>query len=522
MYNEFACQAHYTFFIIHSPYLCRMNQLAASLAPAATLPERVLQFGTGVLLRGLVDALIHKANKQGVFNGSVVVVKSTGTDVSEFTQQDNRYTVWTRGIEAGQAVDESTIITSISRVLAAQTQWAEVLLLARKPSLQVIVSNTTEVGLNYVEESIFETVPQSFPGKLTAFLYERFKNAGGSRKMGLVVVPTELIPDNGLRLREAVERLAKHNELGKLFMKWLKFHVRFCNSLVDRIVTGHPDDEAAAELAQRTGYTDTLLTATEPYHLWAIEGDDRVKAMLSFAQVSPDAVRIDEDINFYCERKLRLLNGTHTFMTPLAYLLGNVTVGEAMNHTSVGPLVAQLMHDDIIPTIPADALGDEGPAALTSFANAVLDRFRNPYNEHFLLNISLQQTAKMQMRNVSTLRRAAAHFGYVPERMALCFTAYLLFMRATQHADNEYLAEVNVPEGELIYPVRDEKAGYFFERWKTVDTRNPDTVTTFVNDVLADQTLWQIDLTTLPGFAVQVTTYLTTMLMKGVSAAALN
>jgi tagaturonate reductase len=489
-----------------------MNQLSASLAPAAALPERILQFGTGVLLRGLVDFLIDKANKQGVFNGSIVVVKSTGTDVSEFTQQDNRYTVWTRGIEAGQPVDESTVVTSISRVLAAQTQWQEVLMLARRPSLQVIVSNTTEVGLNYVEESIFETVPQSFPGKLTAFLYERFKNAGGSRKMGLVVVPTELIPDNGLRLREAVERLAKHNELGKLFMKWLKFHVRFCNSLVDRIVTGKPDEEAAAEFAQRAGYVDTLLTATEPYHLWAIEGDDRVKATLSFAQASPDSVLIDEDISFYRERKLRLLNGTHTFMTPLAYLLGNVTVGEAMNHPDVGPLVAQLMHDDIAPTIPADALGDEGPAALTSFANAVLDRFRNPFNEHFLLNISLQQTAKMQMRNVPTLQRAAAQLGHVPARMARCFAAYLLFMRATQHADNEYLAEVNVPEGELIYPIRDDKAAYFFEKWKAVDPQKTATIEAFVQDVLADHSLWQTDLTALPGFAAQVTTYLTGML----------
>ncbi|MEZ0607148.1 tagaturonate reductase [Fibrella sp. WM1] len=497
-----------------------MNRLSASLAPAPTLPERVLQFGTGVLLRGLVDYLIDKANKQGVFNGSIVVVKSTGNDVSEFAEQDNRYTVWTRGIENGQSVDQSTVVTAVSRVLAAQTQWDDILALARKPSLQVIVSNTTEVGLQYVEESLFENVPQSFPAKLTAFLYERFKNAGGSRKMGLVVVPTELIADNGLRLREAVERTAKHNELGKLFMKWLKFHVRFCNSLVDRIVTGKPDSETAAAFAQTAGYDDQLLIATEPYHLWAIEGDDRVKSMLSFAQASPDAVLIDEDINFYRERKLRLLNGTHTFMTPLSYLLGNVTVEDAMKHPKMGPLVEQLMHDDIIPTIPADALGDEGPTALADFANAVLDRFRNPFNEHFLLNITLQQTAKMQMRNVATLQRAVALSGNVPDRMALCFAAYLLFMRAARQTETgEYVGEVTVPDGEVVYPIRDEKAGYFFEKWQAVDSKQPDTIGAFVQTVLADQSLWQADLTALPGFAEQVTTYLTTMLTKGVNAA---
>lgn len=490
-----------------------MNRLSAQLAPAPTLPERVLQFGTGVLLRGLVDVLIDKANKQGVFNGSIVVVKSTGNDVSEFTGQDNRYTVWTRGLENGQPVDEQTVVTSISRVLAAQTQWGDVLALARKPSLQVIVSNTTEVGLNYVEESLFDGVPQSYPAKLTAFLYERFKNAGGSRKMGLVVVPTELIPDNGLRLRNAVEQLASHNELGKLFMKWLKFHVRFCNTLVDRIVTGKPDADTAAAFASRAGYDDQLLIATEPYHFWAIEGDDRVKATLSFAQTSSGAVYIDEDISFFRERKLRLLNGTHTFMTPLCYLMGNVTVADALDHPKTGPLIEGLLRDDILPTVPTDGMGDEGAAALTEFANAVLDRFRNPYNEHFLLSISLQQTAKMQMRNVATLQRAAAQFGNVPDRMALCFAAYLRFMRAARQTDNgEYVGEANLPEGQLIYPIRDDKAGYFYEKWQAVDAANAESVSAFVRAILADQTLWQADLTQLPGFAEQVSGHLTSLL----------
>lgn len=497
-----------------------MNRLSASLAPAPTLPERVLQFGTGVLLRGLVDYLIDGANKQGQFNGSVVVVKSTGTDVSEFAEQDNRYTVWTRGVENGQSIDQSTVVTAISRVLAAQTDWSDILALARKPSLQVIVSNTTEVGLQYVEESLFGTIPQSFPGKLTAFLYERFKNAGGSRKMGLVVVPTELIPDNGLRLREAVERIAQYNELGKWFMKWLKFHVRFCNSLVDRIVTGKPDAEALATFAEKAGYDDQLLVATEPYHFWAIEGDDRVKTMLSFAQASRGAVYIDEDISFFRERKLRLLNGTHTFMTPLSYLLGNVTVEDAMQHPQMGPLVKHLMHDDIAPTVPTDGLGDEGANAVTTFANAVLDRFRNPFNEHFLLNITLQQTAKMQMRNVATLQRAVAQSGAVPDRMALCFAAYLLFMRAARQTDEgDFLGEVTVPAGEVTYPIRDEKAGYFYEKWQGVDAQKPQTIQSLVQTVLSDATLWQTDLTQLPGFAGQVTDYLTTMLTQGVRAA---
>ncbi|MBO0935317.1 tagaturonate reductase [Fibrella sp. HMF5335] len=499
-----------------------MNLLSASLSRAASpattsLPERVLQFGTGVLLRGLPDYLIQRANEQGVFNGSIVVVKSTGNDVSEFTAQDNLYTVWSRGIENGGEIDQKTVVSAISRVLAAPTQWADVLALARKPSLQVIISNTTEVGLTYVEESVFEMPPRSFPAKLTAFLYERFKSAGGSRKMGLVVIPTELLPDNGLRLRDAVERVAKHNELGKLFTKWLKFHVRFCNSLVDRIVTGRPDDETMEAFAAETGYTDELLTATEPYHLWAIEGDDRVRSILSFATISPDQVIIDEDISFYRERKLRLLNGTHTFMTPLSYLLGNVTVAEAMNHPTMGPFIEHLLLDDLVPTVPYDSLGDEGPAAVQSFAHEVIDRFKNPFNEHFLLNISLQQTAKMALRNVPTLLRAVQQQGSVPDRMAICFAAYLLFMRVHRRTEEgEFLGEINLKKGALVYPIRDEQAAYFMAQWLHVDPTKAGSVTALVTSILSNTTLWQTDLTTLPGFSKQVASNLFKMLNEGV------
>ena len=497
-----------------------MNQLSSTFStPITALPERVLQFGTGVLLRGLVDFLIDKANKQNIFNGSVVVVESMGDDVSEFVRQDNRYSVWVRGIENGQPVDEQTVVTAISRVLAAQTQWNDVLALARKPSLQVVVSNTTEAGLQYVEESIFQSPPTSFPAMLTSFLYERFKGAGGSRKMGLVVVPTELLPDNGLRLRNAIERTAQHNELGKLFMKWLKFHVRFCNSLVDRMVTGKPDEEATALFEQKAGYSDNLLTATEAYYFWAIEGDERVRKVLSFADVSPTHLIIDEDISFYRERKLRLLDGAHTFMTPLGYLLGNVTVEESMNHPLMGPLITDLVLKDIARSVPTDLTGDEGEAAVMQFGQEVLDRFRNPFNEHFLLDITGQQTTKMQVRNVPTLQRLA-EIGDVPDRMALCFSGYLLFMRANRQTDEgEYVGEITVGGGELVYPIRDAQAAYFFEIWQTVKTFNNQSINQFVRAVLANTTLWQTDLTTLPGFADQVATYLTTMLTKGVEAA---
>lgn len=493
-----------------------MDKLTRSTHPAPVFPEKILQFGTGVLLRGLPDYLVQKANSEGRFEGSIVVVKSTDSQTDEFSEQDNLYTVAVRGLQQGKDVSENTIVSAISRVLAAQTQWNDVLVLARNPKLQIIISNTTEIGLNYVEESIFQHPPQSFPAKLTAFLYERFRSVGGSKAKGLVVIPTELVTDNGLKLRDAVEQLAQFNELGKLFTKWLKFHVRFCNSLVDRIVT-RPTESAQQLVQQETGYEDNLLTFTEPYHLWAIEGDDRVRQTLSFAGPSTPQIIIDEDINFYKERKLRVLNGTHTLTMPMGYLLGLETVADEMIHPAMSKFVESLMLKEIVPTVPDYGIPGMDKAAVEQFANDVLDRFRNPHLDHLLLNISLQQTAKMQARNVATLQRYYEQFHKVPNLMALGFAAYLLFMKAVREEKGQFFGEIPLPSGgKLNYPIRDDKAGYFYGDWKTVKERTPATVQAFVKSVLSDTKLWQVDLTTLSGFSEAVAKHLNSLLTLGI------
>ncbi|WP_461076520.1 tagaturonate reductase [Spirosoma flavus] len=493
-----------------------MSKLTRSIHPAPVFPEKILQFGTGVLLRGLPDYLVQKANAAGRFGGSIVIVKSTDGQTDEFSQQDNLYTVAVRGVQQGQPVSETTIVSAVSRVLAAQTQWKEILMLARNPKLQIVISNTTEVGLNYVEESIFQQPPQSFPAKLTAFLYERFRSVGGSRAKGLVVIPTELVTDNGLKLREAVEKLSEFNELGKLFTKWLKFHVRFCNSLVDRIVT-RPTEEAKQALQQEAGYEDELLTFTEPYHLWAIEGDDRVRQTLTFADASTPQIIIDEDINFYRERKLRVLNGSHTLTMPLGYLLGLETVADEMRHPSMSRFIESLMLNEIVPTVPDYGIPGMDKEAVTQFAHDVLDRFRNPHLDHLLLNISLQETAKMQARNVASIQRYFEKFNAVPKLTALGFAAYLLFMKAVREEKGQFFGEINVAGGGVLtYPIRDDKAGYFYGDWKTVKKATPATVDAFVKSVLSDKTLWQADLTTLPGFTEAVAEYLNAMLTSGV------
>lgn len=468
------------------------------------LPVKVLQFGTGVLLRGLCDTLIDNANKQGVFNGRIVVVKSTSGSADEFAAQDGLYTVCVRGQQGGQTIDEAITVSAISRVISAQDNWRAVLDVARNPHLEVILSNTTEVGIQYVEENIFQSPPQSFPAKLTAFLYERFRNFGGKKDKGLVVVPTELISDNGLKLRECIEKLAEYNELGKLFVKWLKFHVKFCNSLVDRIVPGKPDAATVAELESKLGYTDSLLTVAEPYYLWAIEGDESVKKILSFADVNPNVI-IEEDISYYKERKLRILNGSHSAAATLGFLAGFDIVYSCTQNKQMGDFYKNIIFDEIVPTLPFP----EQAEALKTFAGEILDRFANPFIQHKLIGITMQQSSKMNARNVKTISRYFKKFGKAPQLFALGFAAYLFFEKSVKEENGQYFGQ----KGEQLYPINDDAAAYFYQKWQGVTLA---TLPQFVEEVLKNKKLWDSDLTKITGFADLVTGHLANMMTKGV------
>jgi len=468
------------------------------------LPEKVLQFGTGVLLRGLPDLMIDEANRQGVFNGRIVVVKSTdGGDATAFERQDGLYTVCVRGVDDGKPVDENVVCSSISRVLSAKSQWAEVLEFAKSPDLQVVISNTTEVGIQLVNEDIHLTPPSSFPGKLLAVLYARFEAFKGDAARGLVIVPTELIPDNGRKLEAIVLELAHRNDLGSAFIDWLETANSFCNTLVDRIVPGKPDDATYAKLQADLGYQDDLLTVAEAYALWAIEGNERVRDVLSFHTVARGVV-VRPDITLFRELKLRLLNGTHTLSYALAHLMGCTTVREALEEENLARFIHNLMLADLLPGIPYQVDEKVGQR----FGMQVLDRFRNPFLEHRWLAIAMQGTAKMQMRNMPTLLHYYQQHEAVPHYMALGFAAYLLFMRNTATSASTGQGEVN---GET-YLIQDDRAGYFADLWAKL---SPEELTT---TVLRNTALWGHDLSNLPGFDERVSYYLNRLLQDGAPA----
>lgn len=467
-----------------------MQSLSKQLlsAPLQPLPEKVLQFGTGALLRGLPDYLIDKANRQGVFNGRVVVVKSTDAgDARVFDQQDNLYTLLTRGIENGQTVSENTIATAISRVLSANQQWSEVLAFAANPALEIVISNTTEVGIQLVEEDIRQMPPKSFPGKLVAFLHARYRAFHSDPSKGLVIVPTELLPDNGRLLESIVLELAHKNNLEFGFIEWIENACVFCNSLVDRIVPGQPAAESLEAIQQELGYSDGLITVTEPYCLWAIEGDERVAKTLSFQTASPESVIITTDINGYRERKLRLLNGAHTLSCGLAYLAGFNTVHAAMEDPEMSTFIEHLVLREIAPAIPYPLPAGDAE----KFGLQVLERFRNPFVEHRWLSITVQYAAKMRMRNLPVLLEHYRKSQTPPRCFALGFAAFLCFYRQTKD------------------PIKDDHATYFIEKWQH---QSPEAL---VDGVLKDQAFWGHDLSLLPGFGALVLGFVQEILAHG-------
>jgi len=492
--------------ILSKENLKNINASAVSLPTAGLfdLPEKVLQFGTGVLLRGLPDYFIDKANRAGLFNGRVVVVKSTTKgDLTDFENQGNLYTLCVRGLEQGQVVEENLISSAISRVIAADTEWASIMALASSKDLQVIISNTTEVGLSLLEESIKQNPPVSFPAKLLALLYQRYellKEEAGH----LVIIPTELIPDNGGKLKTIIHELAEYNQLHDAFNAWLEQHVTFCNSLVDRIVPGKPSEKELADLTASLGYEDQLLAMVEPYRLWAIEGDARVASILAFSEVDAGVV-ITSDIEKYRELKVRLLNGTHTLSCGIAVLSGIDTVKNGMNNASLHQYIEAVMQEDIIPAIPYEV--DEQEAI--AFSKVVLDRFANPYIAHLWLGITVQYTMKMKIRIFPLLEEHYALSEEVPSHLAFGFAAYLVFMRA-QEKDGQYYGNYSGKD----YLVQDDQAAHF----AAAQALHPAPAAYF-NEVFDDSKFWGTDLIELPGFKDAVRQHYTTIIEQGMETA---
>lgn len=386
--------------------------------------ERVIQFGEGGFLRGFVDYFLYKLNEKEVWEGKVVVVQPIEKGMCDLLSSQNcEYNLYLRGIENGETVNERTHIDVISRCVNPYTEFDAYMELAANPDMRFIISNTTEAGIEYLgTEKLTDRPAKSYPAKLTQLLYKRYELG----LPGFILIPCELIDNNAGFLKEYVLKYAELWELPEGFVKWINEECDFCNSLVDRIVTGYPRDEAE-ELWKEIGYQDNCLDTAEIFHLWVIEGHHEDE--LPFNKAGYNIVWTD-DVKPYKKRKVRILNGGHTSMVLGAYLYGLTTVGECLKDETVSAFLKKCIFEEIVPT-----LGNTETDI--NFGKAVLERFSNPFIKHLLLSIALNSVSKFQVRVLPTILEYKEKYGAYPPALTFSMAALIAFYRTDNANDGE-------------------------------------------------------------------------------------
>lgn len=392
------------------------------------MKETVLQFGTGNFLRGFADYFIDALNKQGLYDGKIVVVSPTNSKaVEKINAQKGRYNLILRGIENGEEISSINEINSISCAVNPYADFDGFLSLAKNPDLHFIVSNTTEAGISFDDTcKITDKPADSFPAKLTQFLYKRYKN----NLNGFVILACELIDNNGKELEKCVLKYAEKWELGKDFITWIKSENTFCNTLVDRIVTGYPKDEAE-QIFDEIGYRDYLLDTAEPYHLWVIEGD--FEDELPFQKAGFNVIWTD-NVAPYKKMKVRILNGSHTSLVFPSLLCGVETVGESLKDEQLNAFLNTCLFDYILPML-------DNTDEIKSFANAVLERFSNPYIRHLWKSISLNSVSKFTARVLPTVNDYIDKKNLMPKPLVFSLACLIEYYKANEVTDSEYAVD---------------------------------------------------------------------------------
>ncbi len=478
-----------------------MERLTAAMKDAPVRPVRVLQFGEGNFLRAFVDYMIDIANEKTDFNGDIVLVKpiEMGTLFPAFKEQDYRYTVLLRGLVDGKPVELDRVVTSVADAVDAHADYEKYAAYAKLDTLRFIVSNTTEAGIVLDETDKFEYCPpHSYPGKLTKLLFERAEHFNYAEDKGLIILPVELIDDNGIMLKKCVMALAKLWNLGEKFEQWLENACVFTSTLVDRIVTGYPRGEDQA-IWNKLGYEDRILVTAEPFGLWVIESAKDISKELPLPDCGMPVIYTDNQ-KPYKQRKVRILNGAHTSFVPAAYLCGYDYVLDAMNDPMIKTFMQKTLYDEVIPTL---TLPKED---LLAFAEAVTGRFMNPYIKHALMSICLNSVSKWRARCMPSLLGYVDKFGKLPEHLTFSIATLMALYHGGKLVDGKLVCERNGQP----YTLQDDAAVVEFFA-NNSDKPAKEMVQLF----LSNETFFGQDLTKVPGLADSVSASLEDVLTRG-------
>ena len=473
-----------------------MKELNRQTAQAAKYPTKVIQFGEGNFLRAFVDWIIWKTNKATDFNAGVVVVQPIDRGmVDMLNAQDGLYHVNLQGIDKGQPVDSIEMIDVINGGLNPYTQNDEFMALAENPDIRFVISNTTEAGIAFDPSCRLEDKPaSSYPGKLTQLLYHRFRHFNGDMTKGFIILPCELIFLNGKELKKCIYQYIEHWNLGEDFKAWFEQACGVYCTLVDRIVPGYPKD-TIDQIHERIGFKDNLVVKGEIFHLWVIEAPESVAAEFPADKAGLNVLFVPSEAPYH-ERKVTLLNGPHTVLSPVGYLSGLDTVRECVEDPEVGKFVHKVMYEELLETLNLPK------PELEAYAASVVERFVNPYVKHFVTSIMLNSFPKYKTRDLPGLKTYLERKGELPKGLVLGLAAIITYYKGGKRGDVEIVPNDDAAIISLLQ-----------ELWASGDVRK------VAEGVLAAEFIWGENLNEIPGLTDLITADLELIQREGMRAA---
>lgn len=480
-----------------------MKPLNATTVQKPRLTEKILQFGEGNFLRAFVDWMIDKANEKGIMNHGVAIVQpiaQADTIKKVFEQQDCLYHVYLEGIKDKQPVKEVSLVKSVTRIINPYSDYKKYEELFLSDKLELIVSNTTEAGIRYEEgDDLNAEPPSSYPAKMTALLYKRFKKFNGDASKGLSVICCELIEDNGSTLRQYVLKHAEVNNFGAGFENWIKTNCHFYDTLVDRIVPGFPR-ETINEIKEEIGFDDNLVVKGEYFHVWAIGGDSSISKKLPLHEAGFNVLFMD-DIHNFRAKKVRILNGSHTAMVPVALQMGCETVMDAFKTPVIEKYINKMVSEEVLPMI------DEDPEELKKFADKILERFYNPFLKHYLKDISLNSLSKWEARDFPTVKDNFTKKNKDAKLVIFSFAALLVL-----YSGKAEVAFTPNDTAEFVDFIQSSFNLFTGQAGK-------ENIKGWVEGIVKNKKIWKEDFTEIPFFIDEVTKDIELILNKGMKEA---
>ena len=470
-----------------------MKALNKDTAQKNIRPEKVIQFGEGNFLRAFVDWIIFNMNEKTDFNGSVVVVQPIEKGMIDMLNgQDCLYHVNLQGLDNGKPVNSLTKIDVISRALNAYTQNDEFMKLAEQPEIRFVISNTTEAGITFDPSCKLTDKPaSSYPGKLTQLLYHRYEYFKGDMSKGLIVFPCELIFLNGHKLKECILQYIELWNLDEDFKNWFLNACGVYATLVDRIVPGFPRKEID-DIKAKLGYDDNLVVQGEFFHLWVIEAPAEIANEFPADKAGLNVLFVPSEEPYH-ERKVTLLNGPHTVLSPVAYLSGVNIVRDACQHPVIGKYINKVMYEELMETLNLPK------EELQKFASDVLERFVNQFVDHQVTSIMLNSFPKYETRDLPGLKTFLARKGELPKGLVLGLAAIITYYKGGVREDGAEIVPNDAPEIMALLK----------ELWATGDTRK------VAEGVLAEESIWKSNLNEIPGLTDLVVEYLNSIQSVG-------